>query len=141
MGYADDDCGVADVSVSFTVKGLKVSAVHRLGSNSRWSDVVIHRGVARWVEVAEDRTTDFQDQARQVLQQVNETLQSLSADRTSLLQVLIFVADLQCMDQLNAVWDAWVPAGAAPIRACMQVGLSGGCLIEVIVEAAVADGL
>lgn len=93
------------------------------------------------MEVAEDRRTDFQDQARQVLRQVDETLQSLAADRTSLLQVLIFVADLQNIDQLNAVWDAWVPAGAAPIRACMQVGLSGGCLIEVIVEAAVAEAV
>ncbi|MEY2726991.1 MAG: hypothetical protein RLZZ458_2858, partial [Planctomycetota bacterium] len=37
----------------------------------------------------------------------------------------------------NKVWDAWVPAGAAPVRACVQVGLSAGCLIELIVEAAV----
>jgi enamine deaminase RidA (YjgF/YER057c/UK114 family) len=117
-----------------------VTAVRRLGSNARWSDVVIHRGVARWVEVAEDRTADFLDQARQVLRQVDETLQSLSADRASLLQVLIFIADLKYTDQFNAVWDPWVPPGAAPIRACMQVGLGGGCLIEVIIEAAVADG-
>ncbi|MEY3173830.1 MAG: putative aminoacrylate peracid reductase RutC [Planctomycetota bacterium] len=116
-----------------------MSAICRLGSGSRWSDVVIYRGVARWVEVAEDRAADFGDQARQVLRQVDETLQSLSTDRTALLQLLVFMTDLQRIDEFNAVWDSWVPSGAAPIRACMQAGLSGGCQIEVIVEAAVSE--
>jgi len=91
------------------------------------------------VEVAEDRAVDFSQQTRQVLQQVDDTLQSLSANRSSLLQMLVFVSDLAHMDQFNAVWDAWVPPGAAPIRACMQAGLAGGCLVEVIIEAAVSE--
>lgn len=128
--YARNHCPAKDFSVS---------AIRRLGSHSRWSDVVIHRGVARWVEVAEDRSVDFSQQTRQVLQQVDNTLQSLSADRSSLLQMLVFVSDLGHMDQFNAVWDAWVPPGAAPVRACVQAGLAAGCLVEVIVEAAVSE--
>ena len=116
-----------------------MSTIRRLGSHARWSDVVIHRGVARWVEVAEDRSVNFSQQTRQVLQQVDETLQGLSADRSSLLQMLVFVSDLGHLDQFNAVWDAWVPHGAAPVRACVQAGLAGGCLVEVIVEAAVSE--
>lgn len=113
------------------------SGIRRIGSNPRWSDIVIHRGVARWVEVAEDPKATFREQAQQVLRQVDETLNSLSAPRNSLLQVLIFISDLQLARQFNDVWDAWVPAGAAPIRACVQAGLAGDCLIELIVEAAV----
>ncbi|MFM7058972.1 MAG: RidA family protein [Planctomycetota bacterium] len=116
-----------------------MSAIRRLGSHPRWSDVVIHRGVARWVEVAEDRSTDCLQQTRQVLRQIDETLQSLSADRSALLQILVFVTDLAHMDQFNAAWDAWVLPGAAPVRACVQAGLAGGCLVEVIIEAVVPD--
>jgi enamine deaminase RidA (YjgF/YER057c/UK114 family) len=113
------------------------AGIRRAGNNPRWSDVVIHRGVARWVEVAEDQSADFDGQAQQVLRQVDDTLKTLSAPKTSLLQVLIFISDLQFAANFNKVWDAWVPAGAAPVRACVQVGLSAGCLIELIVEAAV----
>jgi len=116
-----------------------VSAIRRLGSHPRWSDVVIHRGVARWVEVAEDRSADFSGQTLQVLQQIDQTLQSLSTDRSALLQMLVFVADLGNTDLFNAVWDKWVPTGAAPVRACVQAGLAGDCLVEVIIEAAISD--
>lgn len=116
-----------------------MSAIRRLGSHPRWSDVVIHRGVARWVEVAEDRSADFSGQTLQVLQQIDQTLQSLSSNRSSLLQLLVFVTDLGNMEQFNAAWDAWVAPGAAPVRACVQAGLAGDCLVEVIIEAAISD--
>ncbi len=113
------------------------SGIRRIGTNPRWSDVVIHRGVARWVEVAEDQTTDFRGQAQQVLSQIDDTLANLSAPRTSLLQVLIFIPDLQLAAEFNHIWDAWVPSAAAPVRACVQAGLAPGCQIELIIEAAV----
>lgn len=114
----------------------RVSGVRRILTSTRWADVVIHRGVARWVEVAEDRTADFRGQARQVLQQIDATLQSLSADRRGLLQVLVFLADLRQVSEFNEIWDAWVPADAPPVRACVQAGLGAGCLIELVVESA-----
>ncbi len=42
-------------------------------------------------------------------------------------------------DTVNAVWDAWVPAGTAPARACVQVGrlASPGWRVEIAVQAAV----
>jgi hypothetical protein len=33
---------------------LPVTDIRRYGTSRRWADVVVHRGVARWVEVAED---------------------------------------------------------------------------------------
>jgi enamine deaminase RidA (YjgF/YER057c/UK114 family) len=40
---------------------------------------------------------------------------------------------------MNAVWDAWIPAGSAPSRACVQVaGLARpGWRVEIAVVAAV----
>ena len=39
--------------------------------------------------------------------------------------------------EMNAVWDAWVPAGHAPVRACGEAKLAAPkYLVEVIVVAA-----
>ncbi len=111
--------------------------IQRLGDSPRWSDVVIYRGLAKWVEVASDRTLDFRGQVRQVLEQIDQTLLQVGSSRSQLLQVLIFVGDLRQMGDLNAEWDSWVERGAAPIRACVQAGMGNGCLVEMVIEAAV----
>lgn len=111
--------------------------VRRIGSSERWSDIVIHRGEARWVEVASDMSQDLQGQVTQVLQQIDATLGDLGSSRDSLIQVLIFLADVQHVGVLNSVWDQWVSRSAAPIRACVGASLGGGCLVEMIVSAAV----
>jgi enamine deaminase RidA (YjgF/YER057c/UK114 family) len=109
----------------------------RIGQSHRWSDVVIYAGVARWVEVAEDATADARGQIQQVLRQIDATLAQIGNDRNRLLEVLIFLADLQDATVLNELWDQWVPAKHPPIRACVQAGLGAGLCIEVLVTAAV----
>lgn len=111
--------------------------IKRLGTSARWSDVVVHAGVARWVEVAEDSTQDARGQIAQVLRQIDATLAQIESDRTRLLEVLIFVADLADAPTLNELWDAWVPQLHLPIRACVQAGLSAGYRVEMVVTAAV----
>jgi enamine deaminase RidA (YjgF/YER057c/UK114 family) len=59
------------------------------------------------------------------------------SDNTRLLEVLVFLADLHVAATLNELWDAWTSRGNAPIRACVQAGLSAGCLVEMVVTAAV----
>jgi enamine deaminase RidA (YjgF/YER057c/UK114 family) len=111
--------------------------IMRLGSSPRWSDVVIHAGAARWVEVAEDASGDAKSQISQVLRQIDATLTQIGSDRTRLLEVLIFLADLGDAPILNEMWDGWVPRGNAPIRACVQSGLAAGYRVEMVVLAAV----
>jgi enamine deaminase RidA (YjgF/YER057c/UK114 family) len=111
----------------------------RLGESHRWSDVVIHRGVARWVEVADDVNQGTESQIRQVLAQIDATIQRLGGSRRDLLEIVIYLADLADAPLLNAQWDAWVPAGHAPVRACVQAGLSGGCRVEMVITAAADD--
>src|SRR5688500_5221256 len=54
----------------------------RLGTSARWSDVVMHAGVARWVGGAEDPTQDARGQISQVLRQIDATLSQLGSDWT-----------------------------------------------------------
>lgn len=112
-------------------------AIHRLGSNPRWSDVVIHNGVARWVEVAEDTAKDAPSQIRQILDQIDATLASLHAERSQLLEVVIHLAEISHIHDLNLLWDGWVVPNRAPVRACVQSVLGGTCLAEFIIHAAI----
>lgn len=111
--------------------------IRRLGNSTRWADVVIHHGVARWVEVAEDMTLDARGQIGQVLAQIDATLRMIGSDRTQLLQILIFIASETDKQSLNEAWDQWVPAGHPPVRAVVQAGLGGTCRVEMAVTAAV----
>lgn len=117
-----------------------MSEIHRYGSSHRWSDVVVHRGVARWVEVAEDPSADVRGQIEQVLGQIDATLTTIGSDRTQLLEVLVYITDAADAASLNELWDAWVPAGHPPVRAMVQVGLAGSYKVETVVTAAAPDG-
>ena len=104
------------------------------------ADVVVHRGVAHWVEVAEDMSLDARGQITQVLAQIDATLQTIRSDRTRLLQVLVYIADEIDGEILDELWDAWVPAGHPPVRAMVLVGLGKTCKVEMVVTAAVLEG-
>ena len=54
-----------------------------------------------------------------------------------MLQVVIWLADMADFAEMNAVWDAWVPEGHAPARACGEAKLARADLkVEIIVTAA-----
>ena len=117
-----------------------MSEIQRHGTSKRWADVVVHRGVADWVEVAEDTSLDTRGQIAQLLAQIDATLATIQSDRTRLLQVLVYIADENDAGILNELWDAWVPAGHPPVRAMVQVGLGKVCKVEMVVMAAVPEG-
>ena len=110
--------------------------IERLGVSKRWSEIVIHSGVAYWVEVADDPSQDVRGQIAQVLAQIDATLVRIGSDRSRLLMIQIYLADLADAPVLNEVWDAWTPAAHAPVRACVQAGLSKGYHVEMVITAA-----
>src|SRR5262245_37106083 len=114
-----------------------MSEIVRIGQSHRWSDVVIHRGVAYWVEVAADMKQDAAGQIKQVLDQIDATLTQIGSGRERLLQVQIYLADLADAPALNTQWDAWIPVGHVPVRACVGAVLGPGCRVEMVVTAAV----
>lgn len=115
-----------------------MSSIQRLGVTRRWSDVVIHHGTAYFVEVPEDATGDARSQISRVLQQVEARLKSFGSDPTKLLQVTVYLPQPEDLAVLNELWDAWVPEGHAPARACIHAALaSPEYRIELIVIAAV----
>lgn len=105
------------------------------------SQAVVYGGVVHLAGiVAEDLVPSVADQTRQILAKIDRLLAMAGSDKTRILKANIWLSDIRRFDELNAVWDAWVPQGNAPARATVEARLAGpGYLVEIMVEAAVGN--
>jgi enamine deaminase RidA (YjgF/YER057c/UK114 family) len=113
--------------------------IQRFDVGTRLSEMAVHnRTVYLAGQVADDVTQDIGGQTLQVLAAVDSLLARAGSDKSRILMVQIFLADLADFDGMNTVWDAWVPAGHTPPRATVQAQLAKpGWKIEMVVTAAV----
>ena len=113
--------------------------IERLHVGARMSKIVKHNGVAYLCGQVGDGE-GVAEQTRDCLSRVDALLEEAGSDRENMLQAIIWLADMADFAEMNAVWDAWVPEGHAPARACGEAKLARGDLkVEIIVTAAVKD--
>ncbi|AMS31601.1 MAG: RidA family protein [Betaproteobacteria bacterium] len=112
--------------------------IERLHVGKRLSEAAIHGNTVYLAgQVAEDATQDIGGQTRQVLDAIDRLLVEAGSDKTKLLQVTIFIADMKDFPGMNAVWDAWVVTGATPPRATVEAMLARPEFkVEILVVAA-----
>jgi len=110
--------------------------IERIDTDARSSKIVKHNGVAYITgQVAEGDT--IQAQVQTCLDKVDALLIRAGSSRERMLRVTIWLADMDDFAGLNEVWNAWVPTGYAPARACGQAKLARPELrVEFIVDAA-----
>ena len=113
--------------------------IERIHTSERMSKIVKHNGVAYLcgqVGAGDSVTAQTED----CLARVDALLLEAGSDREHILQAVIWVADMADFQEMNAVWDAWVPEGHAPARACGEAKLARDVLkVEVIITAAIKD--
>ena len=111
--------------------------IQRHGTTARWSDSVVRDGTVYLVEVPTTLTASISEQAQEMLASVEQQLHTLGSDKSRLLMATIYLADIRTIDAFNAVWDNWVPAGTAPVRACVEAKLANpGFKVEIQLIAA-----
>ena len=104
--------------------------IQRINPSKRWSDVTVFNGIAHFVEVAEqDTSADMAGQVNQIFAQAEEMLASVGSDKSRLLSVTIYVTDFANFAALNDAWEAWLPEGCAPSRACVKAELADPALL------------
>ena len=113
--------------------------VQRFDVGARMSEMAVHHGTVYLAgQVADDASQDIGGQTRQVLACIDALLARAGTDKSRLLMVQIFLADLNDFDGMNAVWDAWVTPGQTPPRATVQAALAKPeWKIEVVATAAI----
>ena len=111
--------------------------IERYGVSRRYTDVVIHGDTIYLVAVGQSLEEDITTQTREALACIDDRLAQAGSDKSRLLQAVVYLPSMADYDAMNAVWDAWVPEGAAPSRACIQAGLANPKMrIEIVLTAA-----
>ena len=86
--------------------------------------------------VAADTSKDITGQTEDVLAQIDALLETHGTDNTRLLQAHIWLKDIADREAMNRIWKAWLPAGGAPARACVQAVLADpSYLVEIMITA------
>ena len=112
--------------------------IQRFDVGARLSEMAVHNGVCYLAgQVAADGAQDMTGQTRQVLAAIDALLARAGSDKSKLLMCQIFITDLADFAAMNAVWEAWLPAGHAPPRATVKAALAKPeWRVEMVVTAA-----
>ena len=87
-------------------------------------------------QISDDRTLDLAGQTRTILAKIDRYLAEAGTDKTRLVSAMIWLSDIRNRHVVNRIWDAWVPEGQAPARACVEARLAEPSdLIEIQVTA------
>lgn len=117
-----------------------VSGIQRIGTTQRWSDAVVFNRVAYLCEVPSDVDGDIQAQTHEVLGLLKERLESLGSNLEHILNATIYIPFPEDLAAFNSIWDAWLPLGTAPVRACIHASLTNPKMrVEITMQAAIAD--
>ncbi len=110
--------------------------IDRMHQTQRMSKIVRHNGVVYLCGQVGDGDT-VAAQTRDCLSRIDALLKEAGASRETILQAIIWLSDMSDFNEMNAVWDEWVPEGHAPARACGEARLAREALkVEIIITAA-----
>lgn len=116
-------------------------SITRMETGQRMSRIVIHNDTIYLCgQVAADASAGVQEQTKTMLDKVDTLLQQAGSDRKHILSATIYLKDMNDFASMNEVWDAWVPVGYAPARACVEAQMAREeLLVEISVVAAVKE--
>lgn len=116
-----------------------MSEIKRHHTNTRMSQIVEHNGTIYLAGQVGTAGASVAQQTQDCLDAIDRLLAEVGSDKTRILQAVIWLADMADFAEMNGVWDAWVPEGQAPARACGEAKLAlPDFTVEIIVTAAAA---
>ena len=114
-----------------------MNTITRMQGGPRMSQIVTHHSTVYLAGQVGHTKDDVTQQTTTCLEQIDALLAEAGSDKTRILQAIIWMADMSDFAAMNAVWDAWVPEGHTPARACGEAKLATPeYLVEFIVTAA-----
>ncbi|MBB1410937.1 RidA family protein [Pseudoalteromonas sp. SG44-17] len=113
--------------------------IERIQTATRMSRIVKHNGTVYLCgQVCADAEQGITEQTQTMLDKVELLLNEAGSSKEHMLSATIYVKSMDYFADMNAVWDAWVPAGHAPARACVEAKMArDALLVEISVVAAI----
>ena len=113
--------------------------IQRIDVGARLSKVVVHADTVYLAGLTADEAAgqSVAAQTQEILAAIDALLAKAGTDKSKLVQPTIWLQDIRTVDEMNKIWDAWVPSGCAPARACIEARLqSPAKMVEIRVTAA-----
>ena len=116
-----------------------MTTISRIATGQRMSQAVIHGQTIYLAGQVGTPGTSVTAQTQEILEKIESLLEQAGSDKTQILSATIWMASMDSFDEMNAVWDAWVPEGHAPARATGESALATPeHLVEILIIAAKA---
>lgn len=114
-----------------------MSDIKRHHTNARMSQIVQHGQTIYLAGQVGTAGASVAQQTQDCLDQIDALLAEVGSDKSRILQAVIWLDSMDDFAEMNGVWDAWVPQGAAPARACGEAKLAKPeFTVEIIITAA-----
>ncbi|KAE9628333.1 RidA family protein [Parasedimentitalea maritima] len=101
-----------------------MSEITRKHTGARMSQIVMHGDTIYLAGQVGTAGESVAKQTQSCLEKIDALLGEVGSDKTKILQTTIWLADIADFAEMNAVWDAWVPQGHTPARACGEAKLA-----------------
>ncbi|AZO49049.1 MAG: RidA family protein [Mesorhizobium sp.] len=112
--------------------------IQRFDFDTRIHHGVIHNGTLYLIGQVAQPGQSAADQMHEVLGKIDALLAKAGTDKNRILHVQMWLDDIRDFDEVNTVWDAWMPKQHAPARSSGEGRMAKpGMLVELIVTAAV----
>ena len=109
-----------------------MSNIERIVTNQRMSQIVKHNDIIYLSgQVGNKETKDLKKQTEEVIEKIENLLKDAGTDKSKILSATIYIVDMNLFENMNEVWDNWLPSGCAPARATVEAKLA---LPELLVE-------
>ncbi|MEZ2131238.1 MULTISPECIES: RidA family protein [unclassified Sinorhizobium] len=100
--------------------------IQRYETGKRMSQAVAYGGFVFLAgQVALDAPgASVREQTTNILSRIVRLLENAGSDPTRILSATIWLQDMSTFEEMNTVWDAWLPPGQAPARATVEAELA-----------------
>ena len=100
-------------------------SIVRIDPGQRFASAVVHGGLVFLAgHVAHNAEASVRDQTAEILASIDRHLAEAGTDKSRLLSVQVWLADIAHFDEMNAAWDAWVDRANLPARATVEARLA-----------------
>ena len=102
-----------------------MSNIFREDTNQRMSQIVIHDNTIYLSgQVGNKDSKDVATQTSEVLNKIEKLLFKAGSNKNNILSATIYLSDISYFEEMNKVWDNWLPENCAPARATVEAKLA-----------------
>ena len=102
-----------------------MNEIFRENTNTRMSQIVIHNNTVYLSgQVGNKESQDVSIQTAEVLEKIEKLLIKSGSNKNNLLSATIYLSDISSFEEMNKVWDNWLPENCAPARTTVEAKLA-----------------